>query len=415
MELKILRSKPILWSESWKLALEALRANKMRAVLTMLGVIIGSACIVLVVTVALAGKRYIIRQIQAVGSNIVYAELASVDTSKPATLGDQISIDDMEAVKAGVPRAIHVAGTRNVGMSVVVSGASVPVNVVSVTQGFQEIRHLVILRGRYFDAGDMESRSKVGILEEDLATRMFPSDDPVGKDIRVEELHFTVIGVFRERTATFGESEITENSMLVPFPLLKYITGTDYIKTFYAQAATPDDVDGVTRQVEQILRERHRAGADYRVKNLTGILETARAISWAMTIVLLLIAFIALAISGVGIMNIMLVTVTERTHEIGIRKAVGAPQQAILWQFLMEAIMISGTGAMAGIAIAVFIPVLLNFLLGFFPVPPDVHIPISWLSVVLAFLVSCSTGLLFGYLPANRAAKLHPTDSLRYE
>jgi putative ABC transport system permease protein len=171
----------------------------------------------------------------------------------------------------------------------------------------------------------------------------------------------------------------------------------------------------VTRQTAEILASRHRAGSEYRVENLTGILETARHISAALTVVLILIALIALTISGIGIMNIMLVTVTERTREIGIRKAVGARHNAILYQFLMEALMISGAGALAGIAIAVAIPAFINFLLTFFPVPADVAIPVSWISVVLAFVVSCSTGLLFGYLPANRAAKLHPTDSLRYE
>jgi putative ABC transport system permease protein len=134
-----------------------------------------------------------------------------------------------------------------------------------------------------------------------------------------------------------------------------------------------------------------------------------------LTIVLILVAVIALTISGIGIMNIMLITVTERTREIGIRKALGAPRDAILYQFLLEALIISGTGAVIGILIAVLIPAIGNFLIGFFPVPAADGIPVSWISVVLAFIVSCSTGLLFGYLPANRAAKLHPTESLRYE
>jgi putative ABC transport system permease protein len=197
--------------------------------------------------------------------------------------------------------------------------------------------------------------------------------------------------------------------------LLKEYVGDEYLKELYVQADRPEDVASVTRQMGEILASRHRAGTEYRVENLTGILETARQISAAMTVVLILIALIALTISGIGIMNIMLVTVTERTREIGIRKAVGAPHNAILYQFLMEALMISGAGALAGIAIAVAIPVFINFLLTFFPVPADIAIPVSWVSVVLAFVVSCSTGLLFGYLPANRAAKLHPTESLHYE
>jgi putative ABC transport system permease protein len=402
----------LLESETWKLAWDALRANKLRAMLTMLGVIIGSACIVLVVTVALAGKRYIIAQIEGVGANLVYAEHVYSGSS---ALADEISLDDLEAARVQIPQARYVAGTRNIPMTVVVNGVAHPINLVGVTEGFQEIRNLATVRGRYFDQDDMNARSKVCLLTEPLAAAVFPTDNPVGKDIRAGELQFTVIGVFRERVATFGQTELTRESMIVPFSLIKYYTGEETLKTFYVQADRPEDVPNVTRQVKEILQSRHRAGSEYRAENLTGILETARNISAALTVVLILIALIALAISGIGIMNIMLVTVTERTREIGIRKAVGARRKAILYQFLLEALMISGTGALAGIGIAVAIPVLINFLMSFYPVPADVGIPVSWISVVLAFVVSCSTGLLFGYLPANRAAKLHPTESLRYE
>jgi putative ABC transport system permease protein len=406
---------PLFWQETWSLAWQALNANKVRAALTTLGVIIGSACIVMVVTIGLAGKRYIIGQIEGVGANLVYAELLPASTSQPATLADQISLSDLEAVKQGIPQVVEVAGTRNIPMTVVVNGSEHPINLVGVTPGFQRIRNLVISRGRYFDEDDMASRSKVCLLTEELAALVFPSDDPVGKDIRVGELQFTVIGVFRERVATFGQTEITRESMIVPFSLVKYYAGTEFIKTFYAQSDRPEDVPGVTASVKEILESRHRAGAQYRVENLTGILETARNISFALSVVLILIALIALSISGIGIMNIMLVTVTERTREIGIRKAIGARRDAILYQFLLEAVLISGTGALVGIAIATSIPILINLAVQVLDVPGGIDIPVSWVSVLLAFVVSCSTGLLFGYLPANRAARLHPTDSLRYE
>src|ERR1700693_5529178 len=171
----------------------------------------------------------------------------------------------------------------------------------------------------------------------------------------------------------------------------------------------------VTSQVKQVIESRHRPDAEYRVENLVGILEAAHKISLALTILLILVALIALTISGIGIMNIMLVTVTERTREIGIRKAIGAPRDAILYQFLTEAVLISGTGALIGILLAVSVPILSNVLLRFIPDAQGITIPVSWISVVLAFIVSCSTGLFFGYLPASRAAQLHPTDSLRYE
>ena len=400
-----------LQAESWKLAIDALRGDKLRAMLTMLGVIIGSACIVLVVTVALAGKRYIVGQIEGIGANLVYAELGRHGVSQ----SDEITPADLEAVKQNVPGIVETAGTRDISMTVTFNGREHLVNLVGVTAGFQKIRNLVILRGRYFETDEIAGRNKVCLLTEPLSSLAFPFENPVGKQIRIGELYFTVIGVFRERVATFGQSEIARDSAIVPFPLIKDYQGNDAFGTLYAQADRSEDVPAVTRAVTEVLQSRHRLGAQYTVQNLASILEAARAIALALSVVLVGVAVIALAISGVGIMNIMLVTVTERTHEIGIRKAVGAPRDAILWQFLMEALIISGTGALVGILIAISIPLVVNFLLGFFELPSDVHIPVSWLSVVLAFVVSCSTGLLFGYLPANRAAKLHPTDSLRYE
>jgi putative ABC transport system permease protein len=405
----------VIRSETWELAIDALRANKLRAMLTMLGVIIGSACIVLVITVSLAGKRYIIGQIEGVGANLVYGELLRTGSAQPAALADEISMADLAAAKQGTPHVVEVAGTRDIPMAVVANGVEHPINLVGVTSGFQRIRSLLVLRGRYFDEDDMSSRSKVCLLTQELADLVFPADNPVGKDIRVGELSFTVIGVFRERVATFGQSEITRESVLVPFGLIRYYTGSEFIRTFYAQADAPENVPGVTSDVREILLSRHRPGAEYKVENLSAFLDAARRISIALTVILLVIALIALAISGIGIMNIMLVTVTERTREIGIRKAIGARRQEILHQFLLEAFLISGTGAVVGIVIAVVIPLLTESLLRVLPIPGEISIPVSWLSVVLAFTVSSATGLLFGYLPANKAAQLHPTESLRYE
>ena len=394
--------------------MEALRANRMRAALTMLGVVIGSACIVLVVTVALSGKKYIAAQIEAVGSNIVFAGLEHSTSSQTIALGDQISLGDLEAIGQSITQVVRVAGTNDLQMTVVANGKAWPVALVGVTQGFQEIRNLLIPRGRYFDDSDFSTVSKVCVVSEHLAETALPGD-PVGQNIHIGELTFTVIGVFAERIGTFGQSEIRTDSVLVPFPLVKYYTGSASIVTLYAQADRAEDVPLATEQVAQILRNRHRAEAEYDVENLSSILEMSRRVSLAMTVVLLLIAMLALVISGIGIMNIMLVSVTERTREIGIRMAIGARRREILFQFLLEAIVISGMGALVGIAIAVAIPFLAGVLVQFLPVPRGTTIPISWLSVVLAFIVSCSTGVLFGYLPAKTAARLQPVESLRYE
>jgi putative ABC transport system permease protein len=396
-------------TEIWNTAIDALRANKLKAFLTMLGVVIGSACIVLVVTISLIGKNYIIAQIEGVGSNIVYGELTR-SGAQSTTLSDEITQSDLDAVRDGVPGVVRVAGTHDVQMSVVAGAVERPVTLVAVTPDFQSIRNLLITRGRYFDGDDVKSRSKVCLLTEDLAQLVYPGADPAGREIRVGELRFTIIGVFKERVATFGQSEIARESVMVPFGLLKSYAGTDSIKVLYAQAASPEVVPGVTKDIEELLRVRHRAGALYNVQNLSAILDVARNIANAVSIVLLAVGSVTLIISGVGIMNIMLVTVTERTREIGVRKAIGAPSRDILYQFLIEALIISGAGAALGIAIALAIPLLAQPFL-----PDGMTIPISGISIVIAFLVSCVTGMIFGYLPASRAAKLQPTEALRYE
>jgi putative ABC transport system permease protein len=399
----------MLRNETWMVALDALWANKVRAFLTTLGVIIGSACIVLVVTVALSGRRYVIQQIEGVGSNLVYARL-DIDPNQQIMLQDELSIEDMNAARTGIPGIVTVAGTRGDLATVNVGSIERNVNLVGVTEGFQQIRNLLILQGRFLDAEDVSQRSRVCLITTQLAKFAFPFTDPIGRSLRVGELSFTVIGVFRERVETFGLSEIQDYSVLVPFPLMKYYLGDSSLEMLYVQASTPEDVVPVTHQLEALLTSRHPTRAHYSVQNLSSILDAARRIALALTIVLLLIGFIALLVSGIGIMNIMLVTVQERTREIGIRKAIGARHQEILYQFLLEAFLISGFGSVLGILIAVAIPVIARPWL-----PAYISVPVPWESVVLAFLVSCSVGVFFGYLPAERASQLQPTESLRYE
>ena len=399
--------------DTWFLAWDAIRTNPIRTTLTLLGVTIGSACIVLVVSIALAGKAYVIAQIEGIGANIVYAGLQhGGGIESPA---NEISPEDIEAVRDDLPGVVRVAGTHDIKMTISTDGDELPVNVVGVTDEFQSIRNLQVLRGRYFDDDEMRQRSKVCLITKDLARALGMSGDVLDGQIRVGELSFTVIGVFQERVATFGESEIATNSLLVPFSLIKYYTGEEYVRTLYAQADTPEDVPLVTGEIAALLHKRHSRNAKYEVENLTALLEATRRISVALTLTLLLVALVVLGVSGIGIMNIMLVTVTERTHEIGIRKAVGARRADILCQFLIEAILISGVGAFIGILVGASLPLAINYALGFFPELESVNLPVSPLSVFAALSVSCCTGLIFGYLPASRAADLPPSESLRFE
>ncbi|PYU19297.1 MAG: hypothetical protein DMG30_24655 [Acidobacteria bacterium] len=396
--------------ETWRVAVDALWSNKLRAILTTLGVVIGSACIVLVVTVAVTGRRYVIGQIEGVGANLVYANY-EVNPQQAVVRSDEITLADMEAVKNALPNVVAVAATsQGLLRNVVTGGTEHAVTLFGATEGFQVIRNLLILKGRFLDVIDEQSRSKFCLITDELAGLVFPNEDPIGKSLRVGQISFTVVGVFRERVGTFGLSEIQRYTVLVPFSLMQYYTGDDAVEILYAQADGPEDVVLVTSQVGELLRSRHSRMATYVVQNLSAILEAARRIGTALTIVLLVIGFIALMVSGIGIMNIMLVTVTERTREIGIRKAIGARRQDILFQFLTEAILISGVGSLMGVLIALAIPVMVRPLL-----PGNLRVPVPWLSLVVAFVVACSTGLFFGYLPADKAARLQPTESLRYE
>ena len=394
--------------ETVTVAIDALRANKLRAMLTSLGVIIGSASIVLVVTVAATSRTFVLSQIEAIGTNVINAELVQ-RPDKPQPMSYEMTLQDMEAAKA-LPNVIEASGTRELPMSMVVGGAERPVNLVGVTEGYQTIRRLLILRGRYFDGADMEMRSKVCLIATQLSDKVFGQENPIGKPLRLGELTFTVIGVFRERVETFGLSDIQENTIIIPFTLMKYYTGTEVVRSLTVQADKAENVALVQRRVRQLLESRHPSEAEYKAETLAAILNAARNISLALTVVLIVIAAIALLISGIGIMNIMLVTVTERTREIGIRKAIGAARREILYQFLVESFLISGGGAVIGILLGIAVPVAAQSFL-----PGNLRVPVSSLSVVIAFVVSCSTGLFFGYLPANQAASLQPVESLRYE
>ncbi len=395
--------------ETWRVAIDALRANKLRAFLTMLGVVIGSACIVLVITISLTSSHYIIGQIEGVGANLVYAEMVKSPT-RAVTYADEITLNDLDAVQKAIPQVVAVAGETDFPMTTVADGRARAITVVGATEQYLRVRNLIIIKGRWFDYDDMQMRSKVCLVTENLAKLAYPYEDPIGQPLRLGELKFTIIGVFRERVTTFGQSEIQRDTALVPFPLVQMFTGNQFVGTLYATSDRPQDVPLVTREIGEVLKSRHRSGAEYQVKNLSSILAAVKNIARALSLVLVVIAGIALLISGIGIMNIMLVTVTERTHEIGIRKAVGARKRMIMDQFLLEALIISGSGAILGVLIAVFAAVLMRTLL-----PSQFKVPVPWISVVLAIGVSCVTGLIFGYLPANKAAKLQPTESLRYE
>jgi len=398
--------------EAFHFSIQALRSNPVRSFLTGLGMVIGTASVILVVTIALTSQNYILEQIEGVGSNMVFAQY-EVGSQQTAALvdADFIKLDDVKTVREQLSdRIVAATPIMNNFDRMVIQGKEQDVLIAGSDQYYKSVRNLVVPAGRFLDSNDVALRQKVALLTDKLAVRLYGSQTAaIGQVIKLHGLQFTVVGTFKEKVSSFGQSELNDETILIPITVQRYFTRVERIDPLYVQAKSPQDVEAVTRGVTKILESRHRAGARYKVENLSAILSAAKSISFVLSLVLLLVSTIALVISGIGIMNIMLVTVTERTREIGLRMAVGASRREILMQFLTEAVMISLGGGILGILAGVALPLSVQFFVD------GINIPISKTSVLIAFSVSCVVGLVFGMLPANRASKLNPTEALRYE
>ena len=398
--------------EALKFSVQALRGNPVRSLLTMLGMVIGTASVILVVTISLTSREYILEQIQGIGSNMIFAYYETGGSAgSAASAADFIKMSDVESVREQLAgRIIAATGVMGNNDRMLINGKEEDVAVIGSDQDYQTVRNLVVTAGRFMDASDVALRQKVALLTNELARRLFGSRTAaIGQIIKVHGLQFTVIGAFREKVESFGQTELARETILIPIPVIRYFTPIERIDPMYVQVRSPQDVESVTESVRNILQARHRQGARYRVENLTAILNAARNIALILTLVLIMVSAIALVISGIGIMNIMLVTVTERTREIGVRMAVGAARREILLQFLTEAMLVSLIGGSMGILAGLAVPLSVRFFVS------NIDVPISITAVAVAFGVSCLVGLVFGLLPANRASRLNPTEALRYE
>lgn len=398
--------------EALRSSVNALRANKLRSFLTALGLVIGNASVILVVTISLTSRDYILDAIQRIGSNLIIANYeAGNNSATAATAADYVKIADVEAVRQQLgSRIVAATGVMNSLDRMRVEGHEEDIAILGADHYYPMVRNLALLGGRFFDANEVAQRSHVALPTEKLARRLFGSQAAsIGKIVKLHGLPFTIIGTFKEKVSTFGATELSGDNILIPISVLKDFTQIERIDPLYVQVRSQKDVEQATRMVKAVLEGRHRSGAHYSVMNLNEILDTARQIAMILDAVLVVVSAIALIISGIGIMNIMLVTVTERTREIGLRMAVGAARRDILEQFLAEAVLISMAGGGAGILIGIAIPLSIRFF------TDEFAIPISPLSIAVAFTVSLGVGLLFGLLPASRASKLNPTEALRYE
>jgi putative ABC transport system permease protein len=397
-------------SETLNFAYDAFCSNKLQFLLTGLAMAVGTASVILVVTIGLTGKQYILRQIQLIGPNMIYADYQGGAQRLDST-PDPMTVDDVQAVREEVPSVVAASPTVALEDRIGVGGGKQrDILLLGVDPEYQRVRNLMVLAGRFFDTEDSAGRNKVGVITEKLAQQLYGSvPGSIGQVIKLSGgLPFTIVGVFKESVDTFGQSEIQEDTMLIPYTVSRFFTPTTAVYEIYFSVATAQDVIPATAAIKRVLQSRHRAESVYNIQNLTQLLTVAERAANALTIVLLLVAFVTLLVSGIGIMNIMLATVTSRIREIGIRKAVGATNREIRFQFLAEAILISSVGGIVGILAGLAVPYSVRFL-------TDYRIPISGVSAIVAILVSGLVGIIFGTVPASRASQLDPVESLRYE
>jgi putative ABC transport system permease protein len=392
-------------------AADSFRADKVRATMTALGMVIGTACLILVVTIALTGKEFLLTQIENVGANLIWAEYSSqANAASNPALRDYLTVDDRAAVLRQVPGVKAASPVLNLHDRIAAPGGKErDILVLGVSPEYAEVRRLRILAGIFFDQQDSQAFNKVALVTEPFAQRQYGSDDlALGQEIKIYGLPFTIVGTFREGVDTFGRSEIQDDTVLIPYSIARRLAGKDAVNQIYFSMADRNSVPAATQEILKVIQSRHRPESKYEMGNLTQVFTVAQKTADAFTIILGLFATITLIVGGVGIMNIMFATVSSRIREIGIRKAVGATRLDITLQFLVEAILISVTGGVVGTLIGLGLPFSLRFF-------TDYQLPIPVLSAFIAILACCSVGIAFGTLPAKRAAALDTVECLRHE
>lgn len=398
-------------SEIVRLAVDSFRASKVRFALTALGMVIGSAALILVVTIGLTGKQYILNLLQGIGTNIVDLNYSGGGSGTISNFNnDYLTREDERVVDEQVPAVAYSSPMLEIHDRISFGeGVVKDVLVLGVSPQYRMVRNLVIPAGRFFDDVDETTHAKVAVVTEPFAKQMFGSTDAaINHTFQINGIPFTVIGTFKESVETFGQTEIADQTILIPYSVARYFTGTDEVKDIFFSIRDRGDVEAAAKQILKVVQSRHQPNSVYKADTLTALLTDAAKIADALTAILLLVTAITLAVGGVGIMNIMLATVRARIREIGIRKALGATAREIKLQFLIEAVFISLSGGIIGTAIGIAIPLSVGFFTSY-------HIPVSAWSVVIALLTSTLVGIIFGTLPANRAAQLDPVESLKYE
>ena len=399
-------------SEILKLAIDSFAASKLRFALTALGMVIGTASVILVVTIGLTGRQFILNEIQKIGTNQVEVEYSGGGAvgAEKVVYNDFLTRDDEKAVLAAVPSVVASSPVLQSHDRISFGGGVVKDTLVlGVSQQYRDVRNLIVLSGRFFDEQDENAHIKCAVVTVPFAREMFGSaDEAVGKQFSILGIPFTIVGTFKESVDTFGQTEIADQTILIPFSVARYITGTDNVKQLYFSIRSMDEVPDATREIQRIIQGRHRPSSVYKAFDLRELLSTANRISIALIAVLVMVAAVTLAVGGVGIMNIMLANVRSRIREIGIRKALGATYREIKLQFLAEAVIISLAGGLVGCLVGLAVPLSIRLF-------SDYSLPISFWSVAIALAAATVVGVVFGTVPATRAAQLDPVESLKYE
>jgi putative ABC transport system permease protein len=400
-----------------RVAFRALVRNKMRAALTMLGIIIGVSAVIAMVSIGQGASASVQAQIESIGTNLLFVSAGAQNVGGVRSgIGDTgtntLTVEDLETIKREVPSVSMVTPSVNARSQLVAGNMNWNTAVTGVSEEYPEIRKWPVANGSFFTDSDVRSAARVIVIGQSLADNLFPGANPIGQDLRVMNLPFRIVGVLA-RKGQDQQGRDQDDVAFAPYTTVqKKILGRDRVQIAYVSAISQDATYTAQAQITELLRQRHKLTAnepnDFTVRNMTDVAEAANETSKTMTILLACIAGVSLLVGGIGIMNIMLVSVTERTREIGIRMAIGARSSAVRSQFLIESIVLSLTGGTIGIILGIGLSLAIPAMLGW----PTL---ISMMAIVGSVLFSAAVGIFFGYYPARKAASLDPIEALRYE
>lgn len=399
--------------ESVQMAGKTLLANKLRSALTMLGIIIGNGSVIAILGIGEGGQTFITKELNSLGPNVLFVIPGNEETQRVSRdVVRTLVLEDAEAIATQVPTIAEVTAELNSRQVITYKNRNTNVNIIGTNTKFLVVRDFEMSTGRFFTDIDMKRSSQVVVLGPKLKAKLFGNSNPISQQIRIKNASFQVIGVLAEKGSNLGIDY--DESALVPIitaanrlvgKTSPYGLEVTYIA---ASAKDADSVDAAEFQITNLLRQRHKLVGenDFTIRTQKDALETVGRVSGALTIMLTGIAGISLLVGGIGVMNIMLVSVTERTQEIGLRKAIGATQHDILLQFIIEAVIVSVIGGLVGTAIGVSGIILVSAV-------TELEASVSMISITMALGVSGGIGLFFGVVPARRAAKLDPIVALR--